>query len=240
MSSRVRSKHSSLGLFTLAFALALACGSTAPEEEVASRRPTPPTAVRKGETGTAVGERGAPQEAYTRARSGRIYVPIYSHIYVDEGEAEDLAVTISIRNVSTERSLVLNMVAYYDTSGKLIEDYLDTDVVTGPLETIEYFVRVTDRRGGSGANFIVSWRADSALVKPLTEAVMVRTRTGNQAYAFTARGIEIPESAVLPDHHPPPGSYAAPGEGPGDPEGAPAQPAPVPAPTPEAAAAPVE
>jgi len=144
---------------------------------------------------------------YSRALSGRIYVPIYSHIYVDEGEAEDLGVTLSIRNVSTERTLVLNMVAYYDTSGKLIEDYLNKDVIMGPLETIEYFVRVTDRRGGSGANFIVSWRADSPLVKPLTEAVMVRTRTGNQAYAFTTRGLEIPEGASLPDNHPPPGSY---------------------------------
>jgi hypothetical protein len=190
--------------------LVAACDTPAKEENVAPRKPTSPAKVATTEAmGSAMGSApvaGAPTTPYQRALSGRIYVPTYSHIYVDEGEAEDLAVTLSIRNVSTERSLVLNVVAYYDTSGKLIEDYLDADVVLGPLETVEYFVRVTDRRGGSGSNFIVSWRGDSPLVKPLTEAVMVRTRTGNQAYAFATRGIEIPDSAALPDHLPP-GSY---------------------------------
>ncbi len=199
-----------------ALALMMACDSPAQVEEVAPRRPTQPsTAARVAEGGSTVAPAGlgpgsspgARMSPYVRAVSGRFYVPIYSHIYVDEGEAEDLAVTLSIRNISTENPLVLNMVSYYDTSGKLIEDYLGADVVIGPLETIEYFVRVTDRRGGSGANFIVSWRGDSPMVKPLIEAIMVRTRTGNQAYAFTTRGIEIPDSAALPDNHPPPGSY---------------------------------
>lgn len=204
---------------TLLGLLLLIAGCDAPvkEDNVASRKPTPPAKVAPtAEMGSATAA-GAPTTPYPRALSGRIYVPTYSHIYVDEGEAEDLAVTLSIRNVSTERSLILNVVAFYDTSGKLIEDYLDADVVLGPLETVEYFVRVTDRRGGSGSNFIVSWRGDSPLVKPLTEAVMVRTRTGNQAYAFATRGIEIPDSAALPDHLPP-GLYpeAPAAKGPGE------------------------
>ena len=132
-------------------------------------------------------------------RAGRIYVPIYSHIYVEEGAPTDLAATLSIRNVSTERTLLLTAVRYYDTSGALIEDYLDKEVALGPLETVEYFVREDDRRGGSGANFIVDWHAESPLVRPLVEAVMVRDRAGNQAYAFSTRGIEIPETSALPD-----------------------------------------
>jgi hypothetical protein len=124
---------------------------------------------------------------------------VYSHIYVEEGGPADLAATLSIRNVSTERSLLLTSVRYYDTSGVLIEDYLDKEVALGPLETVEYFVHEADQRGGSGANFIVDWHAESPLVRPLVEAVMVRDRAGNQAYAFSTRGIEIPETSALPD-----------------------------------------
>jgi len=139
-----------------------------------------------------------------RVKSGRFYVPIYSHIYTDEGVADDLAVTISIRNVSTQRGLLLASVRYYDTAGKLIEEFLESEAVLGPLGTVEYFVRTRDRRGGSGANFIVDWHSDAPVLPPLTEAVMVRMG-GTQAYAFTARGVEIAEDTALPqDRSPPP------------------------------------
>lgn len=192
----------------------LGCPAPEPEEQVAPRLPSlPATGVSAGAGAAA----GAPAGARTtRVRAGRIYVPVYSHIYVEEGGPADLATTLSIRNVSTERSLLLTSVRYYDTSGALIEDYLDKEVGVGPLETVEYFVREADRRGGSGANFIVDWRAESPLVRPLVEAVMVRDRAGNHAYAFSTRGIEIPETSSLPAQPhadadaPAPGDDAAP------------------------------
>jgi len=170
-------------------------------EAVAPRQPASPRAVP-----------GA--GPLVRVTAGRYYVPTYSHIYVREGIAEDLAVTLSIRNVSVNRELVLDSVHYYDTGGKLLENFMDSRGTLRPLETVEFFIPTNDRRGGSGANAIVSWHADSPIVPPLVEAVMVRSISANQAYSFTTRGIEIPTDVALPEQ--------------------PAPEAPEPAPTPEA------
>jgi len=129
---------------------------------------------------------------------GRLYLPLYSHIYTRDGSADDLAITISVRNVSTERALVLESVLYYDTSGKLIENFLKTEAELKPLETVEFFVPTDDRRGGSGANAIAAWHADAPVLRPLVEAVMVRAVGANQAYAFSTRALEIPYDAPMP------------------------------------------
>lgn len=160
-------------------------GSKSADKPAAPRVPTPP------------GSSTRDTQLRPRASGGRIYVPTYSHIYTDEGVAEDLATTLSIRNVSTNRQLVLDDVRYYDTSGALIEQFLDTPAVLKPLETVEFFVRSRDRRGGSGANFIIGWHAEEPTVRPLTEAVMVRT-VGTRGYAFSTRGIEIRSDSDLP------------------------------------------
>lgn len=170
------------------------CSETEPTNE-APRVPTKPVIVEKQES--------SEQTTRTRVKAGRFYVPTYSHIYTDEGVADDLAITLSIRNVSTQRSLSLSSVRYYDTAGKLIEEFLDLEAVLAPLGTVEYFVRTRDRRGGSGANFIVDWHADAPVLPPLTEAVMVRL-SGTQAYAFTTRGVEIAVDTALPQEQSPP------------------------------------
>lgn len=169
------------------------CMKEEPTEELAPRSPTPP----KVEDGGAL----PPERTGSRERksSGRVYVPTYSHIYGREGGPEDLAVTLSVRNVSTEQQLVLESVRYYDTSGKFLEDYLESPAVLQPLETVEFFIPTQDRRGGSGANVVASWHADSPVVRPLIEAVMVRSVGTNQAYAFSTRGIEIPAGTPLPE-----------------------------------------
>jgi hypothetical protein len=165
----------------------LACEAAPPQGDPAARVPTQPPAVVLAD----------PDLAGQRVASGRLYVPTYSHIYVLDGEAEDMAVTLSIRNVSIDHEVVLDRVTYYDTHGKLLQEYLQGSIVLAPLETAEYFVATRDRRGGSGANFVVSWHADSPVVRPLTEAVMVRTE-GSRAFAFSTRGIDIRNDAALP------------------------------------------
>lgn len=133
-----------------------------------------------------------------RVSEGRLYLPIYSHIYARGGAPDDLAITISVRNVSTERVFVLESVQYYDTSGKLLENFLEAQAEIKPLETVEFFIPTDDQRGGSGANVIVAWHAESPVLKPLVEAVMVRAVGANQAYAFSTRAIEIPADAPMP------------------------------------------
>lgn len=62
---------------------------------------------------------------------------------------------------------------YFDTNGKLVKNYLDGDRAPGPMETVEFLVERQDSRGGSGANFIVTWDADEPVYERIIEAVMI-------------------------------------------------------------------
>ena len=105
--------------------------------------------------------------------SQTVYVPVYSHIYSRGGEAFLLETTLSIRNSDPDHAITVQSVRYYDTKGKLVQDYLNTALPLGPLETTEFLVEKRDTRGGSGANFIVTWNASEAVYEPIIEAVMV-------------------------------------------------------------------
>ncbi len=158
------------------------CGTNIPVDGDAAQR-QPATAPRGAGAGAG--------SAATMSASGREYLPLYSHIYTRDGEAEDLSATLSIRNISDRSEIVVDEVRYYDTQGKLVETYLDEPAVLGPLETLEFFVPSKDQRGGSGANAIVRWHAPTPVMRPLVEAVMVRTSVASRAFAFSTRAVPM-------------------------------------------------
>jgi len=102
-----------------------------------------------------------------------LYVPVYSHIYSQGGEAYPLEVTLSIRNTDPEHGIHLTTVSYFDTKGKLVKKYLDRPLALAPLETVAFLIEKQDARGGSGANFMVSWGAEEPVYEPVVEAVMI-------------------------------------------------------------------
>ena len=121
----------------------------------------------------------------------RIYVPAYSHIY--SGNKEEpflLAVTLSIRNIDPNEPIEITVVDYYETQGKFVKHFIDAPVVLQPLETRRYVVPEKDKRGGSGANFIVAWRSDKLANPPIVETIMIGT-SYHQGVSFTSRGQEI-------------------------------------------------
>lgn len=129
-----------------------------------------------------------------RARAQTLYVPVYSHIYYGDRERDYilLSATLSIRNTDMTRPITLHSADYYDSKGKFIEKFVVKPVTLGPLETIRYIVKESDTRGGSGANFIVKWAADTMVTAPIIETVMIGTR-GQQGISFTSRGQAIQE-----------------------------------------------
>jgi hypothetical protein len=123
-----------------------------------------------------------------------LYVPVYSHIYTGNQERPfNLAVTLSIRNTDPRTSLRLTMVDYFDTQGRLIRHYLESPVELNPLGSIRYVVAEKDVQGGSGANFLVRWEADSAINVPVVESVMIGAQSG-QGISFTSQAREILEN----------------------------------------------
>jgi uncharacterized protein DUF3124 len=123
--------------------------------------------------------------------SGAFYVPVYSSVSMSQGRTRaDFSVTLSIHNASETRPLVLRRIAYFDTSGKMVESYLKTPVALKPFATIEVFVPTTDVRGGTGANFVLDWAASAEIAEPVVEALMVGG-LGSGHYAFISQGRPI-------------------------------------------------
>ena len=123
----------------------------------------------------------------------RVYVSVYSSIYLGL-EAEhfmvNLAATVSIRNVSETRPLILTHARYYDSAGKAVRDYLTAPAEIGPMATIEYLIKRDDIAGGPGANFVIEWAAPEGADEPIVEAVMIG-QSGHAGFSFISQGKTI-------------------------------------------------
>lgn len=117
------------------------------------------------------------QEAPPLSSGQTLYLPIYSHLYHGDpdrsGKPEETLTSahISIRNTDSAGSLRVTSARYYDTAGKLLKEYVPAPRTVGPLGTLELFVPRADVAGGSGANFIITWTAESPVNPPLVEAL---------------------------------------------------------------------
>lgn len=123
--------------------------------------------------------------------SGAFYVPAYSSVSMSHGRLRgDFSVTLSIHNASETKPLVIRRVGYFDTAGKLVENYLKAPVALKPFSTIEAFIAATDVRGGTGANFVVDWAAAGEIAEPVVEALTIGS-IANGHYAFISQGRPI-------------------------------------------------
>jgi hypothetical protein len=127
------------------------------------------------------------QPVFTTRHAHTIYVPVYSHIYAMGGTPVLLETTLSIRNTDPEKAILINSIAYFDTKGNKIEEYLDGDLALGPLASTEVLVEKRDIRGGSGANFMVKWNADKPVHLPIVEAIMIGGE-GDLRVSFRSNG----------------------------------------------------
>ena len=117
-----------------------------------------------------------------------VYVPVYSHIYSGDREQPFyLAVTLSVRNTDRTHAITITTVDYYDSDGALLKHYLETPFTLNAMATKRFVVPESDKSGGSGAKFIVIWKAERPVTEPLIESVMISTKT-QQGISFTSRG----------------------------------------------------
>lgn len=124
-------------------------------------------------------------------REGSVYVPSYSLLPHGGGKTSvSFSVTLSIRNLSSSHVIALRRIAYYDTAGVLLENYVAEPVGIRPYGAVNFFVPVVDGRGGEGGNFVIDWAAEAGAPDLLVEAIMLGN-IGGSSYAFTSRGVEI-------------------------------------------------
>ncbi|WP_066757261.1 DUF3124 domain-containing protein [Crocinitomix algicola] len=119
------------------------------------------------------------------------YVPIYSDIYVDENNPNNLlSATLSIRNVSLTDTLYITKIDYYDTDGNLVRQFIDKSIALPEVGTVNYVIEREDVSGGAGANFIVEVSSSKNIAVPRIQAVMIGEYS-NKGFSFIAEGTPI-------------------------------------------------
>lgn len=135
----------------------------------------------------------AEMNAPMKSTGQMIYVPIYSHIYTGDKEFPFLlAATLSIRNTDRSNPITITTVAYYDSKGNLLVNYLAAPLVLDKLSSTRFVIKESDKTGGSGASFIVQWESDAKVYPPLVESIMIGTRA-SQGLSFSSRGKVLEE-----------------------------------------------
>jgi hypothetical protein len=127
------------------------------------------------------------------AVTGSFYVPVYSSVAMSQGKVRaDFSVTLSVHNASENRPLVVKRIAYFDTTGRMVESYLKSPIAIKPFSTVEVFIATTDVRGGTGANFVVDWAGTSEIAEPVVEALMIGgVGAGHYAFVSVGRPIKV-------------------------------------------------
>ena len=117
-----------------------------------------------------------------------VYVSIYSHIYSGPRSLPyQLGALLSIRNTDMKFPITILKAEYYDSSGKVIENYLNEPMTLSPLASTEFRIKEKDERGGAGANFIVQWQAAQPVNQPIIEGLMLGLTSG-QGISFICPG----------------------------------------------------
>ena len=121
-----------------------------------------------------------------------VYVSAYSDLYYENQSVKTyFTVILSLRNISFTDTIYFNNIDYYSSEGKLLRKYIDNVLMLRPMESMEYIVQESEREGGTGANFIVSYAAKSNLKNhPHIETIMMGN-LDNYRFAFTSRGVRI-------------------------------------------------
>jgi hypothetical protein len=120
-----------------------------------------------------------------------VYVPVYSHVYHGDYERKILLTGIlSIRNTDPTHAITIVKADYYDSDGKLIKSYLPQPLTLKPMASTRFIVKESDTKGGSGANFLVEWHAETEVNEPIIEGVMIGA-AAQQGISFTSRGKAI-------------------------------------------------
>jgi hypothetical protein len=58
------------------------------------------------------------------------------------------------------------------------------------MASTRFIVKESDTKGGSGANFLVEWQAETEVNEPIIEGVMIGA-AAQQGISFTSRGKAI-------------------------------------------------
>ena len=124
--------------------------------------------------------------------SGAVYVPLYASLYVGGSRSlKNLSATLSLRNTSADKALIVTSVTYFDGNGKAVVELLDVPHVLAPMATAEFYTDQSGTSGGPVAAVIVGWGAETSIAPLLIEAVILGNY-GAKSISFVSRGENRP------------------------------------------------
>lgn len=132
-----------------------------------------------------------------RSTGQSLYLPIYSHVWHGDVDSKGepmktlVSISVSIRNTDPSKSIQITSAQYYDSDGKRLREYLRSPKTIGPMGTYEIFVPRSDDTGGSGANFVISWKSDSPVSPPIVEGFHANLPAA-RTFAFMTSARAIP------------------------------------------------
>ena len=120
---------------------------------------------------------------------GQVYLPLYSSVVVGGGATlVHMGANVTLRNVSSETTITLTNVRYFDRNGELVSQLAPAPFTLKPMATVEVFIPITEAsvgiKGGRGGSILAEWGAEQAAPEPLMEALVLGS-VGNGSYSFT-------------------------------------------------------
>lgn len=138
------------------------------------------------------------------SRGAVVYVPVYSSVYIGEGDQTfDLTVILTVRNTDRAQPITVVRADYFDTAGKLLHAYVEAPTQLAPLASADIVVRESDTRAGVGGSFIVDWRAAGDAAEPMVQAVMIGSGH-QQGISFLTEGRVLERASSSPAEAAPP------------------------------------
>lgn len=133
----------------------------------------------------------AAERSVDLSRGQTIYVPVYSHTYIGEGNTQfNLTATLSFRNTDRTSPITVTAIDYYSSEGKLVRNYLKKPTILLPMASLRFTIQESDNSGGSGASFLATWQSAKPVSAPLSESIMIGTRQ-QQGISFISRGVVV-------------------------------------------------
>jgi len=141
--------------------------------------------------------------AFGQGSAGRtngevLYLPIYSHVWHGDVDGSGqpmktlVSVSVSIRNTDPSKAIRITSAQYFDTDGKKLKEYVPAPRTIAPMGTYELFIPRKDDTGGSGANFVITWKSDALANAPMVQAFHANLPAGRSiAFTTSARQIHV-------------------------------------------------
>ncbi|MDD4664066.1 MAG: DUF3124 domain-containing protein [Caldisericia bacterium] len=127
-----------------------------------------------------------PDKGGRKLKGQVLYMPVYSNVPFLKKQKYDLSAFIAIHNTDLTNKIKLTMVNFFNTEGKLVKTYIESEQYVNPLSTSIFEVSIDDQ-SGTGANFLVEWMSEEPVNEPLIESVM-KDLKGNLGLSFLSTG----------------------------------------------------